>query len=187
MERCPITGVPCSNPKIVHITDVGPGYTAENTYDLCQVCAMSKVQQKPKPEEKPIIKNLFDLLKLLITSKAQQVQQPVQPVEPPPPPPVPSCPGCGMTAQELVHAKKLGCPTCYDFYKRELLPVLIHAHKSTEHVGKKPKCNHSLPVEEQIKTLELQMKQAVEQEQYEKAQELKNRLAELKLSHSSES
>jgi len=186
MDVCPITGAPCSNPKIIHITDVGLGYTAEKAYDLCQVCTMGKMQPKPQ-EVSPIVKNIFELLKLLITTKIKsQVQEPPPQSLPITTPPValPSCPGCGMTPLEIIHAKRLGCSQCYDFFKNELMPVIVRIHKATEHTGKHPKHKNAImdnmPIAEQVKLVELQMKQAVDQEQYEKANELKNKLALLK-------
>lgn len=194
MDKCPITGAPCSNPKIIHVTDVGPGYSAENAYDLCQVCAMGKAQQQQPPEQKaplhPFVKSLFDMLSLILTAKkqAQQVQPPPpelvvpqqQPLQKPP------CPTCGTTIQDIVTTQRLGCPHCYEYYKIELLPVLIHAHKSAEHVGKQPKrkgpCFEDLPAEEQVRILEMQIKLAADQELYEKAKELKDKLTAIKAS-----
>lgn len=28
-----------------------------------------------------------------------------------------ACPSCGMTRQQLLHLRKVGCPTCYSFLK----------------------------------------------------------------------
>lgn len=183
MEKCPYTGDPCSNPKVIHITDVGSNYTAVDTYDLCQTCAMGKTQTEKQLH--PIVKNLFDLLLLIITSKTKQAQEIAQePVSPPAPQGKPPCPNCGTTIHDIITNERLGCPECYEYYKVELLPVLIHAHKSSEHVGKRPKHKNlvidNLPAEEQICVLEMQMKLAVEQEQYEKAKEIKDKLAVLK-------
>ena len=190
MDKCPITGAPCSNPKTIHVTDIGPNYSAENSFDLCQVCAMGKIQE-PKPAEAqvhPIVKNLFNLLSIILTSKVKQAQEQAKTPEPTPIQPLskPPCPTCGTTIHDIATTQRLGCPNCYEYYKTELLPVLIHAHKSAEHVGKRPKHKgpiiENLPVEEQIKLFELQIKQAVDQEQYEKAKELKDKIASLKFS-----
>lgn len=200
MDKCPITGAPCSNPKLIHVTDVGSGYTAENSYDLCQVCAMGKAQQpEPKATVHPLLKTLFDLLSLIIASK-KQAQQTQQVQEQPQPQALesvvptsqmkPSCPACGTTIQDIVTTQRLGCQICYEHYQTELLPVLIHAHKSAEHVGKRPKNKgpklEELPVKEQIYVLEMQIKQLADQEQYEKAKELKDRLTALKATLQSE-
>lgn len=200
MDTCPLTGVPCSNPKVIHVTDIGAGYVADKSYDLCQVCASGKIQQTPpseppKAQLHPVVKNLFDLLQIILTSKVKKsisTEQPPQqpPQQPPPPQPQqlanvkPDCPVCGTTIQDILKTSKLGCPNCYEYYKTELLPLLIHAHKSSEHVGKRPKHKNiiveDLPAEEQIKVLELQIKQAADQEKYEKAKELKDKLTILK-------
>lgn len=185
MDKCPYTGAPCSNPKVIHITEVGPDYTATEIYDLCQSCSMGKNQQTEE-HLYPIVKNLFDLLAIIINSKNQTQDtsqkissEPIASVRQKPP-----CPNCGTTAEDVVRNQRLGCSECYEHYKIELLPILIHAHKSSEHVGKRPKYKEpvidSLPIPEQIYVLEMQMKLAVEQEQYEKAKEIKDKLTALK-------
>lgn len=185
MEKCPYTGAPCSNPKVIHVTEVGPDYTATGFYDLCQSCSMGKSQQA-EGHLHPIVKNLFDLLAIIINFK-NQTQDTSQKISLEPTVPVqqkPPCPNCGTTVEDIAKSQRLGCPECYEYYKIELLPVLIHAHKSSEHVGKRPKHKESvmdsLPIPEQIYVLEMQMKLAVEQEQYEKAKEIKDKLTVLK-------
>lgn len=181
MDKCPVTGMLCSNPKVIHITDVGPNYEATQVVHLCQICGMNKVEQQqapppPQPKLPTFVKGLFDLLTAAMQQKMVQQQKHIQ-QEPPPKPP---CPSCGTTLQDIAKTSRLGCQICYEHFRHELLPVFIHAHKATEHIGKKPKRGPELPISEQISLLELQLKQAVEQEQYERANEIKKKLEELR-------
>lgn len=198
MDKCPITGMPCDNPKVIHVTDIGPNYTAAKSYDLCQICGAAKLQQE-QSQLPPVVSSLFGMLQAILAAKKQQLQGqgqatpnpgafvalPViqQPVAPPPQM-KPPCPACGTTIHDIQQTNRLGCPQCYEWYKHELMPVLIHAHKATEHVGKQPKPKaailEDMPLEEQIYVLEMQIKQAVEHEKYEKAGELKAKLDQLK-------
>jgi protein arginine kinase activator len=91
----------------------------------------------------------------------------------------PPCPSCGSSLYDIHKSQRLGCPECYKHYKNELLPVLVHAHKSCEHVGKSPKQCEITSNEENITTLNLKFKQALEQENYEKCAEIKKELENL--------
>ncbi len=138
---------------------------------LCDECGSNYV--KPKSSLPPVLLGLFELLKMATLGKlSQMVSSKQKPIGKPP------CPTCGMSIQDIIKTSRLGCGDCYNYYKQELIPVLMQAHKIIEHKGKRPK---SVSREEEIRTLELQLKQAVDQEQYEKAQEIKKKLDGFKL------
>jgi hypothetical protein len=205
-NRCPVTGLPCPHPKVIHVTEVGANYEATGVFHLCQVCGNAMMEEdKPKPPPPPVqpqpalppfVKGLFELLALVMHNKMKgfaavpvQQQPPQMPQGLPQPQYIPTpimkppCPVCGTTLHDIAKTSRLGCGHCYEHYRTELLPVFINAHKAAEHVGKRPKQKHSLegiPLEEQIKLVELQLKQAVEFEQYERAQVLKQKLDELR-------
>jgi protein-arginine kinase activator protein McsA len=200
-NRCPVTGLPCPHPKVIHVTDCNSKYECTGVFHLCQICGNQLVnkaiqQASPKPAPPPpqqpqgqsvlppIVKGFLDLLALAMANKMQgmaalPVQQqyiPQQPVLPKKPP----CPECGTTLQDIATTSRLGCAHCYEHFREELLPVFIHAHKATEHVGKRPKKGPEVPLDEQVRLLELQLKQAIDQEQYERAKEIKDQLDKLK-------
>lgn len=185
-HRCPLTGAPCSNPKIIHITEVH-GYNAVEEQHLCQMCGKDVLAQAmPKPKKvqpkvqtiaeselSPLMKGLFDLLSSVMKAKLQEfiANEPKQTHTRPP------CPTCGMTLQDVINSSRLGCGDCYEHYKNELLPVLVHVHKATEHIGKKPSSKpEEAPIEERLRILNMQLKQAIEQEHYERANEIKKQL-----------
>lgn len=46
------------------------------------------------------------------------------------------CPACGMTFSEYQRGGLLGCPSCYDVFKEELMPYIARIQGKTVHVGK---------------------------------------------------
>lgn len=186
MDKCPFSGDHCPHRKVIHITEI-KDYKAVGEAHCCHKCGedFMKPEESPPPGEPTKIPTqavtLFEILKNLIHNKFSQIPQEVvltnyspEAFQPKPP-----CPSCGASLQDIAKAQRLGCPGCYDHYNKELLPVLIHAHKCCEHVGKVPK-NRKIPLGDPIKTLELRLKQAIEQERYERAREIKNEIDRLK-------
>lgn len=47
-----------------------------------------------------------------------------------------SCPACGLTFTEYEKSGLLGCPSCYDVFKEELIPYITRIQGKTVHVGK---------------------------------------------------
>lgn len=125
-------------------------------------------------------KSLFDLLK---ESILEQIAEFINPANAKKPVSIkPGCPNCGITIEEIAMPPcKLGCPECYNHFKSDIMPVLMHSHECTKHIGKSPKVkiNENPTKEEQIKLLKLQLTRAVEHEQYERAQEIKKHLIAL--------
>ncbi|MDE7087230.1 MAG: hypothetical protein K2O67_03455 [Clostridia bacterium] len=46
------------------------------------------------------------------------------------------CPGCGLSFDDYVRTGLLGCPSCYDVFKEELIPRIGKIQGKTTHVGK---------------------------------------------------
>lgn len=86
------------------------------------------------------------------------------------------CPQCGLTPEEFQKTGKMGCPECYNYYKEDM-PALFKGCQegATKHIGKQPK-NYVPPVD--IVALRIQMKNAIKQEKYEEAAQLKKQIAE---------
>ena len=172
MHKCPLHGNPCDNPKIIHVTEVGANYMVEKTYDLCQICGNNKINEAliPKTKISSMVQDIIDLLSVTVASGKIITEIPQLSVKSP-------CPFCETTIYDIIKSSRLGCAKCYEHYKEELIPVILKAHKSMDHKGKQPKYKTSLlSLEEQIYVLKLKIKQAIEQEQYEKAKELKDQL-----------
>ena len=87
------------------------------------------------------------------------------------------CPICGISFYEFRQAGRLGCPHDYVFFGSELEPLLVNVHGDNHHVGKQPKRGvRDTESQTELIRLRRQMKEVVEQEDYEKASELRDRI-----------
>jgi len=88
-----------------------------------------------------------------------------------------SCPVCGITFYDFHSKGRLGCPHDYVCFAEELEPLIVNIHGDTQHVGKVPK--HSAEgSERQTKLIQLrrEIKEAVGEENYERAGKLKDEI-----------
>lgn len=152
MDTCPLTGKPCNHPKTVYV----------NEKHYCGECA--SIVLNPVPGA---VKTIIDILSIIVEPKMEYIA-----------PESLTCPDCGMTIYELQNASRLGCPKCYEFFKKFLVSILAKIHHSKEHKGKRPKYGSR---ENRIKVLEEQLKQAIKKEHYELAQEIKLEINRLKI------
>jgi protein arginine kinase activator len=164
INKCPLTGQPCYQPKCIHITEVGPNYTCAGTKDLCVKCGLNEMGIETKVQTT----NLFDLLSSIIKDKdAVNVEVKLEPL--------PGCPKCGYTVQDILTTGRLGCAECYDFFKDDLKPLISkYQGGATQHKGKIPAHKES------IEELESKLNEAVKKEEYTKAAELRDKIKKLK-------
>ncbi len=91
------------------------------------------------------------------------------------------CPKCNATFDEICNEGKAGCPECYEVFKEEFAPTLGRLHGNSVHRGRAPaglKAEKSR--ENEVASLEKQLKKAVSDEKYEDAAVLRDRLRELR-------
>lgn len=108
-----------------------------------------------------------------------------------------TCPGCKSTLEDMSKSDRLGCPQCYETFKKHLDPLLMGYHGATSHKGKEPKHKeeHELRslfsedevTEYKIASLLEEQKEAIKKEHYERAGEIQKEVKELeaKLSEAS--
>jgi protein arginine kinase activator len=88
-----------------------------------------------------------------------------------------ACPVCGITFYEFRSQGRLGCPHDYVCFEKQLQPLILNIHGETEHVGKSPR--HT-PAGSQKRTelirYRREMHEAIQEENYEKASELRDRI-----------
>ena len=88
-----------------------------------------------------------------------------------------SCPSCGITFYEFRNQGRLGCPHDYVCFASELEPLIVNIHGEMNHVGKRPKRVHASTDERtELIRLRRDMQDAVEQEDYERASELRDQI-----------
>ena len=53
-------------------------------------------------------------------------------------PDLPACASCGYTLDQFRQTNTLGCPGCYQAFRKPLLAILSHMHRHVSHLGKIP-------------------------------------------------
>ena len=90
------------------------------------------------------------------------------------------CPICGISFYEFRQAGRLGCPHDYVFFGDELEPLLVNVHGDNQHVGKQPRRGvRDTESQTELIRLRRQMKEVVEQEDYEKASQLRDQIRKI--------
>lgn len=87
------------------------------------------------------------------------------------------CEGCGMSFEDFSKTGKMGCSKCYGKFGDKLLPVLKRLHGNCEHTGKTPPgISKELEVSREIERLKELLGKAIQNEEYEKAAEIRDRI-----------
>jgi len=90
------------------------------------------------------------------------------------------CPACGISYLEFRQSMKFGCAHDYEAFEDVLDPLLERIHGATRHCGKGPVEGGSGGEQQgRLRALRQRLQQAVEQENYELAARLRDRIREL--------
>ena len=90
------------------------------------------------------------------------------------------CPECGLTYDEFRKIGRLGCTACYQSFGDPLRRLLKRIHGTVTHVGRGPRSEENLAGSEKagsLVDLHAELERAVEEEAYERAAELRDRIA----------
>ena len=91
-----------------------------------------------------------------------------------------TCPNCYSTYNEYRQTGKLGCSRCYEVFEEQLKPILKNIYGYEEYIGKIPKKDNShIYISKEIRILKEDLNRAVEQEEYEKAAGIRDKIKEL--------
>lgn len=99
-----------------------------------------------------------------------------------------ACPGCGMTLEEFNQTGRMGCSQCYHTFSEPIEQLLHRIHGHARHTGKRPGqsvAGHAVegrteePAADAIERLKSELADAIREEAYEKAAELRDRIREL--------
>jgi protein arginine kinase activator len=90
------------------------------------------------------------------------------------------CSVCGMSFSDFSKVGRLGCGNCYLTFRGQLNDLLRKVHGSTTHRGKSPHSGKDVmrPLWEESKLHE-ELKKAIQDEDFEKAAELRDRIKTL--------
>ena len=97
------------------------------------------------------------------------------------------CKLCGSTMNDIKKTGKVGCSECYDTFLSELMPTIRNVHGNTEHIGKRPVIEYETVEDDKpekqedkkLESLKAELKQAIEDENFERAAELRDKIKEL--------
>ncbi len=159
----------CDNPATFHITELTSGTPQE--LHLCEEHARDYLA--PSQDEMPAaVPALAGVLAqhLAVGETAEELARLDRQ----------SCPVCGITFLEFRKLGRLGCPHDYICFTKELEPLLVSIHGETEHIGKVPLRSPG-GAEEQTQLIRIrrEMKEAVGNEDYERASELRDEIRKI--------
>lgn len=87
------------------------------------------------------------------------------------------CNECGMAYGDFEKTGKMGCSNCYITFREKIGPVLKRIHGSDTHTGKIPvRLFGEVKLDREIKELKAQLDKAVQNEEYERAALIRDRI-----------
>lgn len=95
------------------------------------------------------------------------------------PRPPKTCPSCGTGLADYERTGLLGCPSCYDVFKKELLPSIERIQGKTTHVGKSAGNNDELGLHRKLKSLQAQLERALKERRFDEAGRLNKMIIEI--------
>lgn len=154
-------------PATVHLTQMFNGKKVE--IHLCEECAAQKGFQMFDPGNKLSIPQLLG--SFLGSSTMQEMKAPPEPN---------TCPNCGMRFLDIRQTGKLGCSECYTVFERNMEPILRRIHGNSRHIGRIPvRGGEKVLINRQIRKLKSRLQEAVANEEYEKAAEIRDSIKEI--------
>ena len=94
------------------------------------------------------------------------------------------CNLCALTFTDILSMGKVGCPECYNTFKKELESTIRSIHGTAKHIGNSPLCSTETAVipkelsEEEI--LRDKLASAIKDENYEEAAVIRDKIKALK-------
>ncbi|OAT85293.1 UvrB/UvrC motif-containing protein [Desulfotomaculum copahuensis] len=164
-ERCH------QRPAVIFLTEITNGQ--KRTMRLCEQCA-----REIQAESFGFLPQI-DLHNFLAGLLHNEFNPPASgPAEPPAA--GARCEACGLTEAQFARQGLLGCGECYKYFGERLEPVFRRIHGTTCHAGKVPeRTGGRVKVVNRIERLKLEMKEAINREEFERAAQLRDSIREL--------
>jgi protein arginine kinase activator len=90
------------------------------------------------------------------------------------------CPSCGLTFLEFRNHGRFGCPNDYDAFKADLLPLMESVHGEVRHTGKAPRrAPRVKTAQAELAQLRQQLQSLVNEENYEEAARIRDKIKQL--------
>ena len=91
------------------------------------------------------------------------------------------CGCCSMTFDEFLKTGRLGCSECYETFSESLIRPLKQIQGSHQHTGKVPeRMGGELKKTRKIEKLEAELNQAVAEQNFERAAELRDKIRDMR-------
>ncbi len=153
------------NDATVHWTKVVNDKKTE--LHLCSACAQESGLQAPMQEIPEILGNLIANILGELPTKAAKNKKRARRQER-------KCRSCGSTYSMLEKKGLLGCAQCYETFGTELKILLRRVHGNHQHKGKQPASFGAVSSKATMERLRQELQEAIVQEKYERAAELRN-------------
>lgn len=159
----------CDRPATFHITELTSGKPQE--LHLCEEHARDYLTQSdPQGSGGPSLAGAL-AQQMAVGQTAEELARLDQQ----------ACPICGIMFYEFRNKGRLGCPHDYVCFEKELATLLLNIHGSTDHTGKRPvRAAGSTDQYTALIRLRREMKEAVDDEDYERASKLRDEIRKLK-------
>lgn len=153
----------CGQPSTTHLTHVSASGEQAQLH-LCSACAEKENILEPPGQQL----NIPSILKALIGANLGSWSDELSKL---------CCPACGIKYMEFRAAGRLGCPQDYQVFRSGLEGLLKRIHRAVRHQGKRPR-RHRATMESHWEVIQLRnaLRRAVDQEQYEEAAALRDRI-----------
>ncbi|KAB7704579.1 hypothetical protein F9802_16830 [Bacillus aerolatus] len=160
-------------PATLHFTKTLNGEKTELL--LCEKCAQEKGEQymfshHPDFSIGNLLGGLFNIESSFSTKPAQYPQQQAL-----------KCENCQTTFQQFVNSGKFGCAHCYEAFREQLTPILKRLQNGNNiHRGKIPeRMGGTLHLKKEIEELKTKLQQAIAQEEFELAADIRDQIRSL--------
>jgi len=153
----------------VHLTQIINN--EKTSLSLCRECALTRGFHSP-------LDNMPFPLAEILSGMAQNLASAASKSEPADPL---TCSKCGLSFDEFTRLGRFGCGDCYGAFRPRLETIMRKIHGASLHRGRNPQSQsltahlEPIPVKEEER-LEIELKKAIEGEDFERAAELRDKL-----------
>lgn len=90
------------------------------------------------------------------------------------------CPQCGCSFEDIAESGMVGCAQCYQTFRSRLMPSVSRIHGKARHVGKAGECAGArVKARSRLDTLREELNQAVSEQNFERAAQLRDEIKSL--------
>lgn len=158
----------------VHLTQIVNN--EKSSLSLCRECALTRGFHSP-------LDNMPFPLAEILSGMAQNLAQTTSKSEPAE---ALTCAKCGLTFDEFTRLGRFGCGDCYGAFRPRLESIMRKIHGASLHRGRNPESQsldahlEPIPVKEEER-LEVELRKAIESEDFERAAELRDKLKAVRM------